>query len=430
MRGSSRDCPKSRSLPIEMTATAPIPRRILLADADAFYVAVARMVDPDGAGKEPLLIVGGSRESRGVVCSASWETRKFGVRSAMPISRAHRLCPQAMCVPVPRKACSTKSHEIREVLARFAPMVEGASIDEWYLDLGGTEGVYHQEHLRDAAHTIRSAVKRETGLSVSVGGGTNKLIAKLAVERAKPKPDTRADGVHIVEPGEESDFLGTFTLAELPLVGPKFQERLARLGMISVPDVLQYDLPTLKQWLGAREAEWLWDRVRGISNSVVETGGEAKSISRDETFSEDLREDRDLERELLALVTRAAYDLRRDGLTAQTVTVRIRDNDFRTRSAQRTLVQPVVSDRVILRAANELLAKLRKARRVPARLLGVQLSSLAQDPEADQFALFGAGASVSDETERDRVLAKAIDKVRERYGAKGILPAALTKESE
>jgi len=404
------------------------PRRILLADADAFYVAVARMVDPEGAGKEPLLIVGGSRESRGVVCSASWETRKFGVRSAMPISRALRLCPEAMCVPVPRKACSTKSGEIRRVLERFSPMVEGASIDEWYLDLGGTEGVYHHEHLAETAHRMRNAVKEETGLSISIGGGTNKLVAKLAVERAKPKPGTGANGVHIVEPGDEGRFLRTFTLAEIPLIGPKFQERLAALGMTVVPDVLQYDVPTLKQWLGAREAQWLWDRVHGISNSPVETGGEAKSISRDETFAEDLRDDKDIERELLALVTRAASDLRGDGLTAQTVTVRIRDMDFRTRSAQRTLPQPVVSDRVILQVARELLGKVRKARRVPARLLGVQLSSLAQDPEADQLALFALGAAKSDETDRDRVLAKAVDRVRERFGAKGILPAALTKE--
>ena len=404
------------------------PRRILLADADAFYVAVARMIDPDGAGKEPLLIVGGSRESRGVVCSASWETRKFGVRSAMPISRALRLCPEAMCVPVPRKACSTKSGEIRQVLQKFSPTVEGASIDEWYLDMGGTEGVYHHEHLSETAHRMRNAVKEETGLSISIGGGTNKLVAKMAVERAKPKPGTGANGVHVVEPGDEGEFLKTFSLAEIPLVGPKFQERLATLGMTVVTDVLQYDVPTLKQWLGAREAEWLWDRVHGISHSEVESHGEAKSISRDETFSEDLRDDKDLERELLALVTRAAYDLRCDGLTAQTVTVKIRDNDFRTRSAQRTLSSPVVSDRVILEAGKELLAKLRKARRVPARLLGVQLSSLAQDPEADQLALFALGAAKSDETDRDRVLAKAIDRVREKFGRKGILPAALTKE--
>ncbi|MEW5916964.1 MAG: DNA polymerase IV, partial [Gemmatimonadota bacterium] len=134
------------------------PRRILLADADAFFVAVARLVDPDGAGKAPLLIVGGSRESRGVVCSASYETRVYGVRSAMPISRALRLCPQAMCVPVPGKACGAKSREIRAVLQRFTPVVSGASIDEWYMDLGGTERIYNDEPLRDTAHRIRRAV--------------------------------------------------------------------------------------------------------------------------------------------------------------------------------------------------------------------------------------------------------------------------------
>src|SRR5215218_5971187 len=154
------------------------PRRILLADADAFYVAVARMVDPQGAGKAKLLIVGGSAESRGVVCSASYETRRFGVRSAMPISRALRLCPDAMCVPVPRKACSTKSHEIRTVLERFAPVVEGASIDEWYLDLGGTEKLYEGESLAMTAHRIRTEVVKQTKLSVSIGGGTSKLVAK------------------------------------------------------------------------------------------------------------------------------------------------------------------------------------------------------------------------------------------------------------
>src|SRR5581483_1255949 len=142
--------------------------RILLADADAFFVAVARMVDPDGAGKAPLLIVGGTRDSRGVVCSASYEARKFGVRSAMPIARALRLCPDAMCVPVPRRACSDKSHEIRAVLERFAPGVESASIDEWYLDLGGTEGLYQHESLAVTARRIRDAVIVETKLSVSI----------------------------------------------------------------------------------------------------------------------------------------------------------------------------------------------------------------------------------------------------------------------
>lgn len=401
-------------------------RRILLADADAFFVGVARMVDPDGAGKAPLLIVGGSRDSRGVVCSASYETRRFGVRSAMPISRALRLCPDAMCVPVPRKACSVKSAEIRAVLDRFAPVVEGASIDEWYMDLAGTEGVYHSEPLAATAHRMRDAVRAETGLSVSIGGGTNKLVAKLAVERAKPKPGTGADGVHIVPPGTEAEFLRTFQLAELPMVGPKFQERLAALGMRSVSDVRRHDPAQLRVWLGARESAWLWDRVHGVDHGEVESGGEAKSISRDETFAEDLRDDVDLERELLALVTRAAFDLRGNGVAARTITVKIRDMDFRTRSARRTLLEPVVSDRVIWKVARELLRRLRMARRVPARLLGVSLSSLAQDPKADQLVLFGTPDPLA-ETERDRVLARAVDSVRERFGAQGIMPASLAR---
>jgi DNA polymerase-4 len=394
--------------------------RILLADADAFYVAVARMVDPEGAGKAELLIVGGTRESRGVVCSASYETRRFGVRSAMPISRALRLCPQAMCVPVPGKACSRIHREIRAVLDRFSPVVESASIDEWYMDLAGTEALYHDEPLAVTARRIRDAVKADTGLSVSIGGGTSKLVAKLAVERAKPKPGTGATGVHTVVPGSEAEFLATFSLAELPLVGPKFQERLARLGMKTVRDVLPYDATTLARWLGEREGEWLYERVRGIDRSAVESRGEAKSISRDETFAEDIKSDAELQHELLALVTRAASDLRGDGLTARTITVRIRDFDFRTRSASRTLPRGVIADRVIHGVAKGLLAKLRAGRRVPARLLGVALSSLAADPDADQLALFEATSSAEEETARDRALVRAVDKLRDRFGADGI----------
>jgi DNA polymerase-4 len=200
--------------------------------------------------------------------------------------------------------------------------------------------------------------------------------------------------------------------------------------MTTVPDVLRHDLAVLCGWFGEREAEWLWNRVHGVSDSPVESGGEAKSISRDETFAEDIRDDRELQRELLALVTRAASDLRGDGLAARTITVKIRDMDFRTRSAQRTLIEPVVSDRVIVRVARELLTKLRTTRRVPARLLGVSLSSLGQDPHADQLTLFAAAADPLAETERDRLLARTVDRVRERFGPKAILPASLTRNNE
>jgi DNA polymerase-4 len=310
------------------------------------------------------------------------------------------------------------------VLERFAPVVEGASVDEWYLDLGGTEQLYAGEPLAETARRIRAAVQGETALSVSIGGGTSKLVAKLAAERAKPKPGTSANGVHVVPMGEEAPFLETFDLAEIPLIGPRFQERLAALGMRSVRDVLPYDLATLGQWLGVREARWLYERVRGIDDRAVEAHGDAKSISRDETFPTDLDDDLALGRELLALVTRAAADLRADGLAARTVTVRIRDRDFRTRQASRTLDSAVISDRVILEAARALFGRLRAARRVPARLLGVALSSLAADPGADQLALF-ATHQAADETERDRQLARTIDRVREKFGAESIRPAGL-----
>ncbi|MGH7619137.1 MAG: DNA polymerase IV, partial [Gemmatimonadaceae bacterium] len=192
-----------------------------------------------------------------------------------------------------------------------------------------------------------------------------------------------------------------------------------------VPDVLQYDLATLTTWLGAREAAWLYDRVRGIDHGDVETHGEAKSISRDETFPRDIDDDRELSRELLALVTRAAMDLRGDGLAARTIAVRIRDHDFKTRRASRTLDAPVMSDRVILEVARSLLSKLRAARRVPARLLGVGLSSLAVDADAAQLTLFERRDAKPDETERDRILARTVDRVRARFGDKGLLPARL-----
>src|SRR5712675_1135660 len=337
-------------------------RRVLLADADAFYVAVARARDPEGAGRAALLIVGGSRESRGVVCSASYETRKFGVRSAMPIAQALRLCPDALCVPVPMKQCAKQSAEIRHLLHRFAPIVEGASIDEWYLDLTGTDAVYHHEPLAATAERIRAGVREATGLTLSIGGGTNKLIAKMAVDRAKPSAG--GGGVVIIEPGAEESFLRTCTLADIPLVGPKFQARLARHGLIRVEDVLRHDLPALERCMSKREARWLWSRVHGRDDGDVFHRPMNRGISRDETFGKDLREDTDIERELLRLVTRAAADMRGDGLTARTVAVRLRDWDFKTRGAQRTLPEPVVSDRVILRVAHDLLTGLRNARRV------------------------------------------------------------------
>ena len=402
-----------------MPEQSPIPRRILLADADAFFVAVARLVDPEGAGKAPYLLVGGTAEGRGIVCSASYEARKFGVRSAMPMARALRLCPEAMCVPVPGKACRAMHHEIRAVLDKHAPVVQSASIDEWYLDLGGTEALYEGLSLDTLAHRIRDAVIAATGLTVSIGGGTSKLVAKLAVEKAKPKPDTGANGVKIIAPGGELEFMRTLDLADIPGIGPRTTARLAERGLRKVVDVLALDDAALARLVGS-DAEWLARRVRGVDAGEVADRESAKSISRDDTFPVDINDDLVLEGELTELVGRAAADMRSDGLRARTITVRIRDKDFTTRQASRTVDEPLMSDRGVFLVARTLLQKLRKARRVPARLLGVGLSNFS-DPVVKQLPLFEQDRKPL-ETAKDLEVSRAVDAVREKFGRKAIAP--------
>ncbi len=399
-------------------------RRILHADADAFFVAVARMADPEGAGRAPLLIVGGRPGGRGVVCSASYETRAFGVRSAMPIAQALRLCPDAMCVPVPRAACGATSKAIAAVLGRFTPVVEAASIDEWYLDLTGTEALHGHESLEQTAARIRQTVHKETGMWLSIGGGASKLVAKLAAERAKPRPGSAATGVRIIEDGGEQDFLATLTLAELPGVGPKLQEKLKGLGLVRVEDVLPHDRSTLARWLGRRPAEWLYARVRGVHSAPVEPRGVAKQISRESTFARDVADDSQLSAHLRALVAKAAAELRDERLAARSVSVKLRDADFTTRLASRTLPEPLESDRAIGDVAVALLKKLRAARRHPARLVGVALGGLVAARDAEQLGLFH-GATPPIERAEDRALSRAVDRVRERFGD-GAIRAAST----
>ncbi|MCC6242042.1 MAG: DNA polymerase IV [Gemmatimonadaceae bacterium] len=406
------------------------PRRILLVDADAFFVAVARQEDPEGAGRAALLIVGGRPGSRGVVCSASYECRAFGVRSAMSIARALQLCPDALCVPVPRRACGQRSKDIARVLAQFAPVVQASSIDEWYCDMAGTEALYHNEPLAETAHRIRRAVFEQTGLHVSIGGGTSRLVAKMAVEVGKPKPGSGADGVCCVAPGDEVTFLQRFRLGDLPMVGPKFAETLARMSLETVADGQRWSREALVSRLGERAGSWLYRRVRGIDDSIVAPRESQKQVSREETFADDLHDQVLIERELLRLAVRVSADLRHQSLRARTVTVKLRDTDFKTRSAQRTLRLPIESERSVAKAASGLLAQLRSRRRVGVRLLGIALSHFDEiAPMPEQLAFFEAPRPVADdepvEGERERALTVALDRIRNRFGVQSIVPAPL-----
>jgi len=391
-------------------------RRVLLADCDAFFVQVARLEDPDGAGKEPLLLVGGSPEGRGVVTSASYEVRKFGVRSGMPMARALRLCPRAKRVGVPRGACMRKHREIRAVLDRFTPVVQAASIDEFYLDLTGTEELYKGASLAEVATRIREAVFAETQVQISIGGGPARLVAKLAVRKAKPA------GVHIVDPAGVTAFMQALPLAAIPGIGPRFQEKLKSFGLVTVADTLPFDRAMLATWFGQGTGDWLYDRIRGIDESRVETREMQKSISRDETFARDIMDDARLERELLVLAGRAGRDLRDNSLRARTVTVRLRDHDFTTRQASHTVQPAIETDRAIFGVARKLLACLRAKRRTSARLIGVSLSNLVAHDAPPQLGLFAETTETTLETEKDRRVARVMDDVRGRFGSDSIRP--------
>ena len=398
----------------------PAPaKRILLVDCDAFFVQVARLEDPQGAGKTPLLIVGGSATGRGVVTSASYEARAYGVRSAMPTAHALRLCPDATVVGVPRSAISARSKSVREALVELSPVVQAASVDEFYLDLTGTERLFQKESFNDTAWRIRETVRERTQISVSIGGGTRRVIAKLATNFAKPA------GVHIVPAGEEETFLRGLDLADLPGIGPSLVAALEKRGLVRVEDAYAVQIEWLKRWFGDRRGAWLYRRIRGVDSSEVDPRERRKSISSERTFFEDINDDEELERRLMRQAGSVAGTLREKSFRAKTITVKLRDHDFKTRQHSRSVPEPIESDQAIYGVAKTLLAELRRKRRVPARLLGVGLSGLVGSNDASQLGLFAE--PVAGETERERTVSRTVDKLRSRFGREAVIPGRLVE---
>jgi DNA polymerase IV len=398
-------------------AVAANTRRILHVDVDAMFVQCAVMADPERLSAERYILVGGRPEGRGVVTSASYGCREFGVHSAMAMATAVRLCPRAVVVGVPGAMVREKSRSLTEVLRDWAPVVSKASVDEAYLDLTGTEAMYRREPLAETARRIQAAVKERTGLDVSLGGGTNRLVAKLATSFAKPA------GVHVVEPGGEADFVGGLEIEDLIGVGPALELELRRRGVTTMRRLRSVEQPTLASWLGEERAAWLWRRCRGIDDSPVAADEGVKSVSSETTFASDLNDTAQLEEALLAQVVDAATALRRKGYYARTVTVKLRDSDFRDRSRSRTLDEAVQTEQAIYRVARKLLGELREQRRTPARLIGVGLSSLAPTGQAAQGVLSELAPPA--ETERDRALARASDRLKEKFGRDALRPARL-----
>jgi DNA polymerase-4 len=294
--------------------------------------------------------------------------------------------------------------------------VQAASIDEFYLDLAGTERLFN-EPLEATANHIRETVLKTTGVSVSIGGGTRRMIAKLASGRAKP------GGVHIVPEGQEAEFMKGLDLAEIPGVGPALVEALRKRGLVRVEDALEVQQEWLERWFGPRRGEWLYRRMRGLDSSRVDPREPRRSISSERTFFQDLKSDEDLERTLLRLCRSVTHTLRKAGLRARTITVKLRDSDFKTRSRSKTLAEPLETDGATYRIARELLAELRSRRRTPARLLGVGLTNLASGDEPAQFGMFEETDRL--EGPRERTLGHVVDGIRERFGDGAVLPGRI-----
>lgn len=384
------------------------PRRILHLDVDAMFVQCAVIADPERLADEKLIVVGGSPDGRGVVTSASYGCREFGVRSAMPMATALRLCPRAVVVRVPGDVVREKSRAIAAMLPGWTPTYAMASVDEAYLDMSGTEALYHGESLRETALRIQAEVKRETDLDVSLGGGTNRLVAKLATSFAKPA------GVFVVQPGEEDAFVGKLEIADLIGIGPAFRESLRHRGITTMSALRALEVETMAQWWGEERARWLWRRCRGIDHSPIRGRERAKSVSSERTFSRDIQNRRELENILLAEVGDAAGSLRKQDLYARTITVKLRDSRFRDRSRSRTLREGVQTDRVIFSVARELLAELHDGPGGPYRLIGIGLTNLAPTPDGEQRSMLEVAPPV--EGERERRLADAVDRIRGRHG--------------
>lgn len=406
---------------MEHEAPQAFRRRILHVDVDAMFVQCAVLADPDRLASEPLIVVGGSPEHRGVVTSASYGCRAFGVRSAMPMATALRLCPDAVVVRVPGEMIRLKSRELAEVLAAFSPVAVMASVDEAYLDLTGTEALYRHESLELVARRIQQKVKEETDLDVSIGGGSNRLVAKLATSFAKP------NGVYIVPPGGEDAFLARLEIGDLIGVGPALEEELRRRGITSMEALRALDVETMASWWTPERARWLWRRCRGIDDSPVQSDDVTKSVSSETTFARDLTAAEELEEALLDQVVDAAAALRRKGLFARTVTVKLRDSDFRDRSRGRTLDDPVHTEAAIFRVARELLRDLRAQRHTSARLIGVALTGLTESGETVQQQLLEVASPT--ESERERAVARASDRLRAKFGSDAVRPGRLVKRS-
>ena len=385
-------------------------RRIIHLDMDAFYASVEILDNPTLRG-QPVVV--GGNANRGVVCAASYEARKFGVHSALPILTARKLCPHGVFLPVRMARYQEISRRIMEIFQRFTPLVEPLSLDEAFLDVTASQSLMGTAE--EIAIQIRALVRETIGLTVSAGVGASKLVAKIASDLNKP------DGLTIVPSGQEEAFLAPLPIGRLWGVGPTTRQALALIGVKTIGDLSRMPLAILTAKFG-KAGRMLHESARGIDLRPVEPRQEAKSIGHEETFAEDLRDKKRIEQELLALCLKVGKRARRYGLAGRTVTVKVKYRDFVQVTRSLTLPEPVADDKSLYRTGCLLLAKTEITLR-PIRLLGISLANLVPAEASGQLALFGE----SQTRRKDCRLYKAIDAISDRYGSKSIVPATLVE---
>lgn len=374
-------------------------RAIVHIDMNTFFVSCERLTNSELNGI-PLIIGGGER---GVVASCSYEARKFGVRSAMPIHMAMKLCPQAKIMKGDMELYSRLSHDITEIIQEKAPVVEKASIDEFYLDITGMDKFYGSYKWTDE---LAQRITKETGLPLTFALSVNKTVSKIGTGEGKQKQNLEIPE-HLVQ-----QFLNPLSIRKIPMVGEQTFQTLSRIGIRTIRTLSEMPADVLMQMIGKNGIE-LWKKANGIDNNPVEPYTERKSISTEHTFTQDTIDIPKLNRVLLGMVEKLSYQLRSEEWLTSTVTVKIRYANFDTETKQ-CRVQYTSADHILTKTVQELFDKLYQ-RRMRLRLIGIRFSGLVRGTY--QIDLFN-------DTEEMLALYQAMDKMKSRYGFDAVMRCA------
>ena len=381
---------------------------ILHVDMDAFYASVAEKDNPKLKGK--AVVVGAGR--RGVVSSANYEARKFGIRAAMPVYKAKALAPHAIFISPDMARYEEVSSQVMKIFEEVTPLVEPISLDEAFLDVTGSKRLLGSG--RQIADLIRRRVEEQEGITCSVGIAHNKFIAKIASNHCKP------NGVLEIDPDKVLDFLHPLAAKEIWGVGPKTNDQLMKMGLLTVGDIANTPRSTLIRVLGQASGSSLYELAWGRDYRDVETEQVEKSISASETFDLDLDSQEEILREFLRLTERGVERMREKGFATNTISIKVRFADFKTISRSKTVDLPITGTQEIFEVVKNLYLSL-NLDRVLIRLVGISLDSLVEDEDVKQLTL---GERATGWRQAD----KAIDRIKGRFGAGSLRPARLVED--